>query len=40
LPWLAGTLAQGWGMRVLLPFALALAAAQFAAWRPIARRLA
>jgi fucose permease len=39
LPWLAGTLAQSAGMRVLLPFALALALAQFAAWRPIAVRL-
>lgn len=39
LPWLAGTLAQNSGMLVLLPFALALALAQFAAWRPIASRL-
>jgi fucose permease len=39
LPWLAGTLAQNSGMWVLLPFALALALAQFAAWRPIASRL-
>ncbi|HTU74658.1 MAG TPA: MFS transporter [Trebonia sp.] len=39
LPWLAGTLAQDSGMWVLLPFALALALAQFAAWRPIAARL-
>jgi fucose permease len=39
LPWLAGALAQGPGMWVLLPFALALALAQFAAWRPIAARL-
>jgi fucose permease len=39
LPWLAGTIAQNAGMRVLLPFALALAMAQFAVWRPIAGRL-
>jgi fucose permease len=39
LPWLAGTIAQGAGMRVLLPFALALAMAQFVAWRPITGRL-
>jgi fucose permease len=39
LPWLAGTLAQASGIWVLLPFALALAVAQFAAWRPIAGRL-
>jgi fucose permease len=37
LPWLAGAIAQDAGMRVLLPFALALA--QFAVWRPIAVRL-
>jgi fucose permease len=39
LPWLAGTIAQDAGMRVLLPFAVALALAQFTAWRPIAGRL-
>jgi fucose permease len=39
LPWLAGTIAQSAGMRVLLPFALALAMAQFVAWRPITGRL-
>ncbi|HUN37776.1 MAG TPA: MFS transporter [Trebonia sp.] len=39
LPWLAGAIAQDSGMWVLLPFALALALAQFAAWRPIATRL-
>ena len=39
LPWLAGTIASGAGMRVLLPFAVALALAQFAVWRPIASRL-
>jgi fucose permease len=39
LPWLAGTVAQDFGMWVVLPFALALALAQFAAWRPIAGRL-
>jgi fucose permease len=39
LPWLAGTIAQNAGMWVLLPFAVALAMAQFSAWRPIAGRL-
>jgi fucose permease len=39
LPWLAGTIAQSSGMWVLLPFALVLAVAQFAVWRPIAGRL-
>jgi fucose permease len=39
LPWLAGTIAQDAGMWVLLPFAVALAVAQFAVWRPIAVRL-
>jgi fucose permease len=39
LPWLAGTIAQNCGMWVLLPFALLLALAQFAVWRPIAGRL-
>ena len=39
LPWLAGAIAQDSGMWVLMPFALALALAQFAAWRPIAARL-
>ena len=39
LPWLAGTLAQSAGMRVLLPFAVVLALVQFAVWRPIAARL-
>jgi fucose permease len=39
LPWLAGTIAQNAGMTALLPFAAALALAQFAVWRPIARRL-
>ncbi len=39
LPWLAGTITQNAGMRVLLPFAITLAIAQFAVWRPIARRL-
>jgi fucose permease len=39
LPWLVGTLAQGAGMRVLLPFAVVLALAQFVVWWPIARRL-
>jgi fucose permease len=39
LPWLAGAIAQDTGMWVLLPFAIALALAQFAIWRPIASRL-
>jgi fucose permease len=39
LPWLAGTIAQSTGMRVLLPFALALALIQVVVWRPIADRL-
>jgi fucose permease len=39
LPWLAGTIAQSAGMRVLLPFTIMLALAQFAVWRPIAVRL-
>jgi fucose permease len=39
LPWLAGTITQNAGMRVLLPFAIALAIAQFVIWRPIAGRL-
>jgi len=39
LPWLAGTIAQGTGMWVLLPFALVLAFAQLAVWRPITSRL-
>jgi fucose permease len=36
LPWLAGTITQGTGMWVLLPFTVVLALAQFAVWRPIA----
>jgi fucose permease len=39
LPWLAGAITQNAGMMVLLPFAIALAIAQFAVWRPIASRL-
>ncbi len=39
LPWLAGTIAQSTGIWTLLPFALALAALQFAVWRPLARRI-
>jgi fucose permease len=39
LPWLAGTIAQSAGMRVLLPFTMALALVQVAVWRPIASRL-
>jgi fucose permease len=39
LPWLAGTITQNAGMRMLLPFTLALALLQFAVWRPIAERI-
>ncbi|HXL87726.1 MAG TPA: MFS transporter [Streptosporangiaceae bacterium] len=39
MPWLAGTIAQSAGMRVILPFTIALALAQVALWRPIASRL-
>jgi fucose permease len=39
LPWLAGTIAQSGGMRVLLPFTLVLALVQVVLWRPIASRL-
>jgi len=39
LPWLAGAITQNAGMMVLLPFAIALALAQLAVWRPIAGRL-
>ncbi len=39
LPWLAGAITQNAGMMVLLPFAIALAIAQLAVWRPIADRL-
>lgn len=38
LPWLMGVLTQAAGMHALLPFALVLAIAQFAAWRPVATR--
>jgi MFS family permease len=39
LAWLAGTIAQNTGLWVLLPFAIVLALAQFAVWRPIAARI-
>jgi fucose permease len=39
LPWLAGTITQSAGMRMLLPFTLALALLQFAVWKPIAERI-
>jgi fucose permease len=39
LPWLAGAITQSAGMRLLLPFVLALALLQFAVWRPIAKRI-
>jgi fucose permease len=39
LPWLAGAITQNAGMMVLLPFAIVLAIAQLAVWRPIAGRL-
>jgi fucose permease len=38
LPWLAGVIAQGAGIWTLLPYAIALAALQFAVWRPLAAR--
>ena len=38
LPWLAGVIAQGTGIWTLLPFSIALAMLQFAAWRPLAAR--
>ena len=40
LPWLMGLATQDAGMRALFPFALVLAVAQFAVWRPIATHLA
>jgi fucose permease len=39
LPWLAGTVAQNAGMWVLPPFAMVLALAQLAVWRPITGRI-
>jgi fucose permease len=39
LPWLAGAIAQSTGIWTLLPYSLALAALQFAVWRPLARRI-
>jgi fucose permease len=39
LPWLAGVITQSGGIWMLLPFALTLAVLQFAAWRPLARRI-
>ena len=39
LPWLAGAIAQREGIWTLLPFAVTLAALQFAAWRPLAGRI-
>jgi fucose permease len=39
LPWLAGTITQNTGMWTLLPFAIVLALAQFAVWRPITNHL-
>lgn len=39
LPWLAGAVAQNAGRWVLLPFAIALALAQLAVWRPITGRI-
>jgi fucose permease len=39
LPWLAGTIAQSRGIWTLLPFTVALALLQFAAWRPLANRI-
>jgi fucose permease len=39
LPWLAGVITQSAGIRMLLPYALTLAAALFAVWWPLARRI-
>jgi len=39
VPWLAGAVAQNAGMWVLLPFAIVLALAQLAVWRPITGRI-
>jgi fucose permease len=39
LPWLAGVIAQNAGIRMLLPFTLALAAIQFAVWWPLASHI-
>jgi len=39
LPWLAGAITQSTAIWVLLPFTLALGGWQFAAWRPLARRI-
>jgi Na+/H+ antiporter NhaC len=39
LPWVAGAIAQSSGVWTLLPYMLTLAALQFAAWRPLARRI-
>jgi hypothetical protein len=39
LAWLAGTVAQNAGMWVLPPFAMVLALAQLAVWRPITGRI-
>jgi fucose permease len=39
LPWLVGAIAQNTGIWILLPFTLALAALQFAVWRPLAIRI-
>jgi fucose permease len=39
LPWLAGAITQGAGIRALFPFMLAMATLQFATWVPIAARI-
>jgi fucose permease len=39
LLWLAGAIAQSSGVWTLMPYMLALAALQFAVWRPLARRI-
>ena len=36
LPWLAGTITQSAGIRVLMPFTVVLALLQFAVWWPLA----
>jgi len=39
LPWLAGAITQSGGIRLLMPFTVALALLQFAVWWPLATRI-
>jgi len=39
LPWLAGTITQSAGIRVLMPFTVVLALLQFAVWWPLASQI-